>query len=230
MIALQRFPDTAALDAALAAAIVQALCDGIRRRGAASLVLSGGRTPRGLFARLANTPLDWDRVWITLADDRWVPEDHADSNARTVREGLLQAHAAKARFVPLVRAEADPWSALAASAESLASLPRPFDAVVLGMGDDGHTASLFPAADTLPPPSPAATPELIGVRPARAPHARITLTPAALLDTRALALHITGAAKWSVLCEALKPGPVAAYPVRHVIHQNEVPCRVYWTA
>lgn len=230
MIELQRFADTSALDAALAETIVQSLREGIYQRGEASLVLSGGRTPRGLFARLAEAPLAWDRVSITLADERWVAEDHEDSNARTVRETLLRSHAAPARFVPLYRDAADPWSALAASTEALASLPRPFDAVVLGMGEDGHTASLFPAADTLPPPSTAATPELIGVRPARAPHDRISLTPAALLDTRLLALHFTGNSKWSVLCEALKSGPVEVYPVRHVLHQEEVPCRVFWTA
>ena len=230
MVELQRFADTAALDAALAEAIVQSLREGIYQRGRASLVLSGGRTPRGLFARLAAAPLAWDGVTITLADDRWVPEDHPDSNARSVREALLRGNAAQARFVPLYRDTAAPWSALADSSAALATLPRPFDAVVLGMGEDGHTASLFPAADTAPAPSDAATPDLIGVRPLRAPHDRISLTPKALLDTRLLALHFTGAGKWSVLCEALKPGPVGQYPIRNVLQQEEVPCRVYWTA
>lgn len=230
MVELQCFPAPAALDAALAEAIVQSLREGIYQRGAASLVVSGGRTPRGLFARLAAAPLAWDRVTITLADERWVPEDHPDSNGRSVREALLRDNAAQARFVPLYRDTAEPWSALAASAAALAALPRPFDAVVLGMGEDGHTASLFPATDTAPAPSDAATADLIGVRPTRAPHDRISLTPPALLDTRLLALHFTGAAKWSVLCEALKPGPLEQYPVRNVLQQEEVPCRVFWTA
>lgn len=226
---LNRYPDAAALDAALAAQVIEKLRAGIERRGSASLVLSGGRTPRGLFARLAATDLAWDRVRITLADERWVPPDHADSNERTVRSVLLQDKAAAARFIPLYNGAADPWAGLDAACTAVAELPRPFDVVLLGMGEDGHTASLFPAADTLPSPSTAASGDCIGVRPAQAPHDRLSLTPAALLDSRWLALHFTGSAKWSVLCEALKPGPVDTFPVRAIIQQDQVPCHVYWT-
>jgi len=226
---LHRHADAAALDAALAETVAARLREGVCRRGRASMVLSGGRTPRGLFARLAATRLPWDRIRITLADDRWVPADHPDSNERTVRSVLLQHEAAAACFVPLYNGAPDPWSGLDAAQTALAQLPRPFDVVLLGMGEDGHTASLFPAADTLPAPSAAVTPVCIGVRPAGAPHDRLSLTPAALLDTRWLALHFTGAAKWSVLCEALEPGSVETFPVRSVIQQDQVPCRVYWT-
>ncbi len=226
---IHRHVDTDALDAALAEMVLEKLREGIYRRGQASLVISGGRTPRGLFARLAATRFPWDRVTITLADDRWVPLDHADSNESTVRSTLLQDNAAEARFVPLYNGAADPWEGLEACAAALAQIPRPFDVVLLGMGEDGHTASLFPAADTLPPPQHTSTPDCIAIRPAKAPHDRLSLTPAALLDTHMLALHFTGASKWSVLCEALKPGPVELYPVRTVLQQNEVPCRVYWS-
>jgi 6-phosphogluconolactonase len=228
-LAIHRFPDAAGLDAALAATVAERLREGIYRRGYASMVISGGRTPRGLFARLSATCLPWDRVGITLADDRWVPADHADSNERTVRTALLGDRAAAARFVPLYNGAADPWSGLAECAEALASLPRPFDVVLLGMGEDGHTASLFPDADRHPNPSPAATPDCIGVRPATAPHDRLSLTPAALLDTRLLALHFTGARKWSVMCDALQPGPVGVRPIRIALQQDQVPCHVYWT-
>ncbi|MDO9598212.1 MAG: 6-phosphogluconolactonase [Azoarcus sp.] len=226
---LKRYADPSALDDALAGMVVEKLREGIARRGSASLVLSGGRTPRGLFARLAATDLAWDRVCITLADDRWVPPDHADSNERTVRSVLLQDKAAAARFIPLYNGAADPWAGLDAARAALAELPRPFDVVVLGMGEDGHTASLFPAADTLPPPSSATCADCIGIRPAKAPHDRLSLTPAALLDSRLIALHFTGAGKWSVLCEALKPGAVETFPVRTIIQQDQVPCHVFWT-
>lgn len=226
---LNRYRDADTLEAALADAVVASLREGIERRASASMVVSGGRTPRGLFARLAATPLDWARVNITLADDRWVPADHPDSNELTVRKVLLQGEAAAANFVPLFNGAPDPWAGLNPAHDALARLPRPFDVVLLGMGEDGHTASLFPMVDRLPAPSRASMPDCVGVRPAKAPHDRISLTPEALLDTRLLALHFTGGSKWSVLCEALKPGPVETLPIRCVTQQNEVSCHVFWT-
>lgn len=227
---LNRYADSDTLEAALADAIVASLRDGIALRGRASMVLSGGRTPRGLFSRLAAIRLDWERVSVTLADDRWVPADHPDSNEMTVRKVLLQGEAAAARFIPLVNSAPDPWTGLNTTHDALAQLPRPFDVVLLGMGEDGHTASLFPMADRLPTPSGASMPDCVGVRPAKAPHDRISLTPEALLDTRLLAVHFTGGSKWSVLCEALKPGPVETLPIRCVTQQNKVSCHVYWTS
>lgn len=225
---LLRFTDAPSLEASLAETVIEALRDGIYRRGRASMVVSGGRTPRALFERLAATGFAWDRVAITLADERWVPPEHPDSNERTVREVLLRSHAAQARFVPLYNGAADPWSGLSKCSEAIAALPRPFDVVLLGMGADGHTASYFPAQDQLPPPSPALGTHCLGVRPTQAPHDRISLTMPTLLDARLLALHLSGAEKWSVLCDALAAGPAEAMPVRHVLHQDRVPCRVYW--
>lgn len=227
---LNRYPDTDTLEAALSAAIIAHLSNGIEQRGTASMVLSGGRTPRGLFARLAATPLAWERVSITLADDRWVPAEHPDSNELTVRKVLLQGEAAAARFIPLFNGAPDPWAGLNKAHAALAHLARPFDVVLLGMGEDGHTASLFPIADRLPAPSQANMPDCIGVRPAKAPHDRLSLTPEALLNTRFLAVHFTGGSKWSVLCDALKPGPVETLPIRCVTQQNKVPCHVFWTS
>lgn len=226
---LNRYPDPDTLEAALATTIVARLSSGIEQRGKASMVVSGGRTPRGLFARLAATPLAWERVSITLADDRWVPADHPDSNELTVREVLLRGEAAAARFIPLFNGAPDPWAGLNKAHEALAALARPFDVVLLGMGEDGHTASLFPMADRLPAPSLASMPDCIGVRPAKAAHDRLSLTPEALLDTGFLGLHFTGGSKWTVLCDALKPGPVETLPIRCVTQQNKVPCHVFWT-
>lgn len=228
-IELHRHVDGAALDAALAELVLERLRDGIYRRGRASIAVSGGRTPAGLFRRLAASTFPWDCVTVTLADERWVPPSHADSNERMVRDVLLRGAVAAARFVPLYNGAADPAAGLAACAAALAQIPRPFDIVLLGMGEDGHTASLFPQADVAPADGTSATADCIALRPTRAPHARLSLSPAALLDTQLVALHVTGAAKWSVLCDALKPGPVHALPVRHVLHQDQVPCRVYWT-
>lgn len=227
---LDRFPHAAALETALAGEILSKLREGLAWRGRASMVVSGGRTPRGLFARLAATPLAWERVTITLADERWVPIEHPDSNERMVREQLLRGEAAAAGFIPLFNGAPDPWAGLQTAQAALAQLQRPFDIVVLGLGADGHTASLFPTADRLDAPATTALPDCIGVRPAGAAHDRLSLTPAALLDTRQLALHFTGSDKWSVLCEALKPGATDTLPIRFALQQHQVPCHVYWTA
>jgi len=225
---LLRFADAPSLEASLAEAVLEALREGIYRRGHASLVVSGGSTPRALFERLATSAFAWDRVSITLADERWVAPEHPDSNEGMLRQVLLRDRAAQARFVPLFNGAADPWAGLPERSEAIAALPRPFDAVLLGMGADGHTASYFPEQDQLPPPSDASSAHCIGVRPNRAPHDRISLTMPTLLDTRLLALHLTGTRKWSVLCDALAAGPAESMPVRHVLHQQRVSCRVFW--
>jgi 6-phosphogluconolactonase len=178
----------------VAAAVRDALSGALRERGSASLVVPGGSTPRGYFPLLAQSDLPWERVHITLSDERCVPSGHADSNEALARALLLQDRAAQARFVPLYReADAD---AAAGAAERLRALARPFDLVLLGLGADSHIASLFPGAAGLeaaldpngqadccavvPPP---------GTRPALP---RVSLTLSALLDSRRVLIAAQG--------------------------------------
>jgi 6-phosphogluconolactonase len=218
--------------------VAQRLRDGLRARGQVLLVVSGGSTPVPFFDALARCPLDWSRVLITLADERWLPPEHADSNARLVLAHLLQGEAARARFVPLYNGADTPNAGHGEIEQALAALPWPAEVVVLGMGGDGHTASLFPAAPELPValagvdaqdlarPLPrcmaVAAPALPNV-----PVARLTLTARALLDTRCVLLHVTGASKWALLQDALKSGPREAWPIRLALHQDRVPCEVF---
>jgi 6-phosphogluconolactonase len=225
----RRFPNTVALTEALAADIAASLVDGLRAGRSASLVVPGGRSPVALFDTLSSMALDWRHVWVTLTDERWTPTTSSDSNEHLVREHLLRNAAAEANFVGLKRAAADPGGGAAASWSAIAPLPRPFDFVLLGMGDDGHTASLFPdspelgvALDPLQPPG------CVGMNAPVPPHARLSLNLSALLDSRRIALLITGSSKWATYERAGMSGPVAEMPVRALLRQHRVPVAVYW--
>lgn len=224
------FTDSHALASALAERVADRLRAGLAERDFALLAVSGGRTPLRFFELLAHAALDWSKVQVTLVDERWVDAHDPRSNARLVREHLLQGAAAAAQFVPLYTGAATPEEGQAEAGRRVRALPLPFDAVVLGMGLDGHTASFFPGGDQL---AAALDPDLpSGVLPMRAPDAgepRITLTLPALLRTRHLFLHIEGEDKREVLAQArLGLGEAAHYPVRAVLERSPVPVDVYW--
>ncbi|MCP3960390.1 MAG: 6-phosphogluconolactonase [bacterium] len=213
------FEDREALAAALARSVARDLRNGIEERGSASLVVSGGSTPRPFFEHLSRHELDWASVLVTLADERWVPADHEDSNERLVREHLLVEQAAAARLIGLVNDAPTPEEGRDACERALAEIGRPFDVVVLGMGGDGHTASLFPDAPELSAGLDRdATGNCIAVRPPSALHSRMSLTLAALLDSRRLVIHITGEDKRLVYRETRDGDrPESELPIRAVL-------------
>ncbi|GAA0887355.1 6-phosphogluconolactonase [Rhodanobacter soli] len=224
------FTDGKAQATALAERVAERLRRGLAERGHAVLAVSGGSTPKGFFDRLSHEKLDWAKVQVTLVDERWVADTDERSNARLAQTTLLQHAAAAARFVPLYTGDATPESGLATADARIDALPLPFDAVVLGMGDDGHTASFFPGGDHL-----AEALDLDGrarVLPMRAPGAgepRITLSLPTLLETRALYLLVAGEKKRDLLADArLGLGAAQDYPVRAVLTQQRVPVAVYW--
>jgi 6-phosphogluconolactonase len=224
-----RFPDRQALAAALAGEIKVDLEEAIPARGAGSLVVSGGRTPALMFRRLSEEKLDWTRVWVTLADERWVETTAEASNERFVRESLLIGPAAAAHFVGMKNPAPTPEAGADWATRALTRVPHPFDVVVLGMGDDGHTASLFPGSLALARAlDPGAPPACVAINALVAPHARVSLNLAALLDARRIVLHIEGDKKWEVYQRARTPGTAAEMPVRAVLQQKEVPVDVYW--
>ena len=221
--------DRARQAANLAAAIAAQLADALDRRPVATLVVSGGTTPYAMYAQLAQHELDWARVQITLADERWVAIDNADSNERQVRASLLRHGAAAARFIGLKNAANRPADGAAAAWVAIGAMPRPFDAVVLGMGEDGHTASLFPRGPELAAGLDArARPGCIAVQPSTATHARLSLNLAALLDSRRIFVQIIGELKWRVYEKARAAGPDQDMPIRAILRQYTVPVLVYW--
>lgn len=225
-----RFATPALLAEALAHRIADILRYAVQARGAASLVVSGGSTPVAMFHALSALALPWEKVWITLADERWVPETDEQSNAALVREHLLRDEAAAARFVGLHTDAPDPFHGAREASERLVAMPRPFDAVVLGMGDDGHTASLFPRSPQLSAAlEEPRVPACVGVRGDKPPRERITLSAPTLLASRWIALHVVGTGKWEALERAAAPGPIADCPVRAILNQRRVPVHVYWS-
>ncbi|MES1938110.1 6-phosphogluconolactonase [Salinisphaera hydrothermalis] len=209
----------------LAASIAERLRGAIGERGEASLVVSGGSSPKELFEYLAGQELDWSRVTVVPSDERWVPVDDPQSNERLVRETLLVGPAARARFVGLYRETDEPAEAVESVAKALVDVPRPLDVVLLGMGDDGHTASLFPHApdiqDCLDERGPC-------VAPTVGPPARLSLTLAYLTDARSIDILIFGTEKRRVFERAQAVGPVAELPVRGVLHLERPVAQAHW--
>ena len=148
--AVKNFPDAETVSRELATQIAGTLAAATGTRGLASLVVSGGHSPVRMFEILRAQSLDWSRVCVALADERWVSPEDAESNERLVRDVLLKDQAASARFLGLKNGAPTPDLGAVSAWETFARVPRPFDAVILGMGDDGHTASLFPRSPNLP--------------------------------------------------------------------------------
>jgi 6-phosphogluconolactonase len=215
---------------ALAERVAERLRSGIAERGRALIAVSGGSTPKDFFHQLAREKLDWARVQVTLVDERWVPDSDERSNARLVKSLLLQHEAAAASFVPLYSPTDTPEQGLAETTARIDALALPFDVVVLGMGDDGHTASFFPGGDHLAEALDLdRKTRVLPMRAADAGEPRITLSLSTLLETRALYLLVSGEKKRDLLADArLGLGAAQHYPVRAVLTQTRVPVAVYW--
>jgi 6-phosphogluconolactonase len=219
----------AALAPSLAADVARDLERALGIRGAASLVVSGGRTPVKFFEQLRTQPIEWARVSIALADERWVDPDDPASNEKMVREVLLEDRAAEARFAGLKNAAPSPDLGAVSAWETFARIPRPFDVILLGMGDDGHTASLFPGSPNLRIAlDPAASAGCIGMWAPSAPQARLSLNLSAILDSRRIIILLEGEAKLRTYESASGAGPVEEMPVRAVLRQSRVPVEVVW--
>ncbi|HSC82397.1 MAG TPA: 6-phosphogluconolactonase [Pseudomonas sp.] len=210
----------------LAMTVANALRSAIDERGAASLLVSGGRSPIAFFQRLAQQQLDWSRVTVSLADERWVPVSHPDSNEGLVRRYLLQGPAAKARFLGLYQAAPSLEQAAQRADEALGELPQGIDVLVLGMGEDGHTASLFPASANLGQALRSDCPQrCLPMQAPSVPRQRLSLTLPVLASARLTLLALQGRGKLATLRQALAADDVARMPIRAFLAE---PLEIYW--
>ena len=216
--------DREALALRLADRLAADLTQALRRKDSVSFCVPGGSSPGPVFDILAGVDLDWGRVAVFLSDERWVPESSERSNTRLLRERLLTGRAAAARLVPLHADTATPEAALPALEAGLAP-HLPIDVLLLGMGEDMHTASLFPGADRLEEALAPDAPVLMAMRAPGAPEPRVTLTAPALAGAMRCHLLITGAAKRAALDRArhlpASKAPVAAVLADATVHWAE---------
>lgn len=212
-------------------AAAENIADRLARRlvaqGKASLVVSGGTTPVECFATLAGMPLNWANVHVVPSDERWVPPDHAESNERLIRDTLMSGEASAASLLPLYSASTDINERCARLNEELLRIPFPFAVSLLGMGEDGHFASLFPDAGNLEDGLEVDSRTLcLPVKTAASEHERVSLTLAALSRSDAIILLIFGDAKLAVLEEARRKEN--GLPVSRLLRQKRAPVKVFW--
>ena len=214
IVARNNFQTPETLASRLAANVAASLRQALAANGKATLAVSGGTTPQKFFETLSMQKLDWSHVIITLVDERQVDETSPRSNARMVKASLIQNEAAQAQFVPLFQ-------------NQLASAIADFDVVILGMGDDGHTASFFPGGDTLVEALSDSAPPLLAISAPGSGEPRLTFSLAKILAAKEIILHIQGADKAATLAQALDGGDVLQMPVRAVLRSaKEV--EIYW--
>ena len=214
------YPDREMMMLRLAQRIASELGETLRADGRATLSVPGGTTPGPVFDTLSGADLDWGRVAVLLNDERWVPEGHARSNTTLLRQRLLVGRAADATLVPLRANTPTPEDALDALSEGVRA-HLPISVLLLGMGADMHTASLFPGADNLAAALAPDAPPLMALRADAAGEPRITLTAPVLRDALRIHILITGAEKRRAIEAAARLSPMEA-PVACILKQAMV--------
>lgn len=208
------------------------IADDLQGSGKATILLSGGSTPGPLYERLSKAELDWANVHVALVDERWVEPDHTASNERLIKQTLQQNNAAASTFIGMKNASKTPFEGQVECNAQYQLLPQPYSFCLLGMGGDGHTASLFPHAQGLTEALESqqlcagilANPsDVTGVN-----LERMTMTPQAILQSKKVVLLITGDDKWAVYEQARVNSQVEDTPVSVFLQQHHVDIDVYW--
>jgi 6-phosphogluconolactonase len=208
------------------------LLQALDQKTSATLLLSGGSTPAPLYQRLSTADLNWNQVNVALVDERWVDAESDASNERLLHENMLINNAADANFASMKNDHQTPFDGEAECSSRYATLPAPYTICLLGMGSDGHTASLLPGAEGLTAALDSKQ-YCAGIRAVKSEVTgdnieRMTMTPWSILQSQRLILLITGTDKWAVFQQACQSGASADQPISFFIHQDSVPLEVYW--
>jgi 6-phosphogluconolactonase len=224
------FPNSAGLDEYLASTIAHILEETVATRGHANLAVSGGRTPKEMFLKLSERNISWHNVNVVLVDERLTETESADSNEAMLRTCLLQNRASQASYYSIrPSAEVSNQSLSNISSNLLAAQAFPFDVLTLGMGEDGHTASLFPCANEIYQAMALDNPALLmRISPTTAPYDRISFTLQALLQSRHIFLHTLGLTKKQIIANALREDNVFEMPVRAFLNHPNINLEVCW--
>jgi 6-phosphogluconolactonase len=216
-------------DAAIAAGkrIINALHRRLETHDSAALVVSGGTTPAPVYEYMAHKELDWHRIHVLLSDERWVPSDHSDSNEKMLRDALEKSRASYAQITSYFDVDSSLEERCGELEKELGEMPLPFTSVLLGMGNDGHFASLFPDDGDLETAIDLQSPRgFVPVDTESSPYRRISMTLAALLRCDEILLLISGAEKRAVLEQATDPE--SELPIAYLLRQMRVPVDVFW--
>lgn len=220
------FSSKTKLHETLANKVATLLSEGIKENDKAILAVSGGSTPKPFFEKLSKINIDWEKVIVTLVDERWVVNTHNDSNEKLVKDYLLQNFANRATFIPLKNSCLNPFEGQKDCNVTLKDLEKQIDVVILGMGTDGHTASFFPKDENLE--NALTTKEFCAATiPSDAPHQRMTLSLDTILKAKHLFLHLEGETKKEVYNKALEDGAIEQMPIRAIIRDKK-PLEVYY--
>lgn len=223
------FNDFDELQATLTEHLLNILSKALVKNGAAVMAVPGGSTPIPLFQELAKKKFNWEKVTFLLTDERWVDNSHTESNENLLRTHFLDTSGAN--FIPLKSKADSAKEGQKATEKRLEQIPFPTDICLLGMGEDGHIASLFPDAPELNQALDTNSKQrCIAVSPPSTPQERLSLTLSALLNTNQIILLIKGDKKRKIYLEAKEAKNPITFPVGHILHQSHAPIDVYWTA
>lgn len=209
--------------------ILSKLNEAILRKNEATILVSGGSTPIPVFEKLSFANLDWSKVTIGLVDERWVNSSHKDSNEKLVKEHLIKNKAANAKFSSLYIEGFEASEALKECSILNEKLVKSCDVLILGMGADAHTASIFPnKEETIEALNLANENYCVSMTPNDAPHTRMSLTLSAILKVQNIYLHFQGKSKKEVYDKAIKENDFIKSPISAVLNNKIKEVKVYY--